>query len=154
MRDTAMSTTIGAAVFRRLMLTTLLGAGWRWSPAARLGGRSVRHARSVRTDRHAHPTPTPDRTIEPTPDPTPVLTAAPTPIQCHSWRRNRPTSGSTATPTLRSTDADRDTGRGTNADSDPAATLAAGAPLDEHVRDGVPPPGPESACTATWRAAC
>ena len=27
MRDTATSTTLGAAVFRRLMLTTLLGAG-------------------------------------------------------------------------------------------------------------------------------
>ena len=66
MRDTATSTTFGAAVFRRLMLTTLLGAGL---AMVALPGLASAADPSATPDPSAEATATPGPT--PTPDPTP-----------------------------------------------------------------------------------
>ena len=74
MRHPVTSTTIGAAVFRRVVLTSLLGAGLALTAMPGLASAADPSA-SPEVTAAPDPTPTP----VPTPDPTPDPTATPTP---------------------------------------------------------------------------
>src|SRR5258705_8363718 len=74
MRHSATSTTIGAAGFRRLVLTSLLGAGM-----AMAGMPGLASAADPSASPEVTPTPDPTPTPVPTPDPTPTATATATP---------------------------------------------------------------------------
>jgi hypothetical protein len=92
MRHPATSTTFGAAVFRRLMLSGLLAAGL---ALVALPGLASAADPTAAPDASAEPsaTPVPTPPPDPTPVPTPEPTATPTPE-----RTSEPAAQSTATP--------------------------------------------------------
>jgi len=80
MRRPATPTTIRAAVFRRLVLTGLLGAGLAMTAMPGLASAAdPSSSPQVTAPPDTTPTPTPAATPVPTPDPTPDPTATPTP---------------------------------------------------------------------------